>query len=66
MALARKCDRCGKLYEHYPRKDEDIWNGIVLVRLASTGEMIRRGNVMDLCTYCMNDLQTFLKNRMRM
>lgn len=28
MALAKKCDRCGKLYEHYPTNDNNVCNAI--------------------------------------
>lgn len=28
MALAKKCDRCGKLYEHYPTNDINACNAV--------------------------------------
>ena len=63
MALARKCDRCGRLYNHYPVGDAPgTWNSVSLVRTAASGLELARRNSMDLCTYCMNDLQTFLRN----
>ncbi len=63
MALARKCDRCGRLYNHYPIVDTPgTWNAVSLVRTGADGSEISRKSRMDLCTYCMNDLQTFLRN----
>lgn len=33
MALAKKCDMCGKLYEHYPLKNmPGEYNAIIKVR----------------------------------
>ena len=28
MAIARKCDRCGKLYEYYPKGNKIQSNGV--------------------------------------
>lgn len=63
MALARKCDRCGRLYNHYPVGNApSTWNAVSLLRTGADGVELSRRNSMDLCTYCMNDLQTFLMN----
>ena len=54
MALAKKCDRCGKLYEHYPIGNQSgIFNGIKLVRIGENGSLDRAKNHNDLCPECM-------------
>lgn len=63
MALARKCDRCGRFYEYYPSGDPfGVWNGIQLIRKSVNDSRIISQDGMDLCCYCMNDLQKFLRN----
>lgn len=63
MALARKCDRCGRFYEHYPVGNQNgVWNSVQLIRKSITGSLISDKGTMDLCCYCMNDLQKFLRN----
>lgn len=63
MALAKKCDRCGRLYNHYPVGDAPgTWNSVRLERHAANGHFQSQRDSMDLCTYCMNDLQSFLMN----
>ncbi len=63
MALARKCDRCGRLYEHYPASNKSgIWNGVRLTKKSVNNFETTSTTDMDLCCYCMNDLQKFLQN----
>ena len=63
MALARKCDRCGRLYEYYPVGNQNgVWNSVQLIRKSITDIRIANKDTMDLCCYCMNDLQKFLRN----
>ena len=72
MALAKKCDRCGKLYE---LKDIDacraITNGLVLVRRYKqnarslyTGKLCESYSYkyFDLCPECLVSLAGWLKN----
>lgn len=62
MALVRKCDRCGRLYEHYPTSNStSIRNGVQLIIRSSTNGQVSYDEK-DLCTYCINDLQNFLRN----
>ena len=55
MALAKKCDRCGTLYEHYKKENH--------IRI---GETVVDGTTMcafkdyDLCPDCMNWLQRWI------
>ena len=62
MALAKKCDRCGKFYEHYPIGDPP--------RTGNAVGRMRRGrdlsdkitlDVMDLCPDCMESFDRFMK-----
>lgn len=63
MALAKKCDRCGKLYEHYPIGNQSgIFNGIKLVRIGENGSFDHAKNHNDLCPECMEAIKAFLSN----
>lgn len=59
MADAKKCDRCGKLYEHY--------DGIRVVENDSCYHIMRLENdtintrVYDMCPECMQKLVDFIK-----
>ena len=57
MSLAKKCDRCGILYE--PKDiniDGEIVNGFLLIN-----SFLRR-RYFDLCPECLNSLAIWLKN----
>lgn len=65
MASARKCDRCGKLYEVYDVKCKkyetvatDRFNAVKLCRTVDDGYY--RGKMLDLCPECMDGLLQFL------
>lgn len=63
MARARKCDRCGRLYETYPgavnKKLE--FNHIVLRDLDERDDWWDR-NKYDLCQGCSHELEEWLLN----
>jgi len=63
MALAKKCDRCGKLYEHYPIGDQaGVFNSIKRVRKNDEGHVRSyEERSIDLCPECMDTLNRFLK-----
>lgn len=62
MALAKKCDRCGKLYEHYPIGNQSgVFNAIKRVRKNSEGLILFKEQSNDLCPECMDKLNKFLK-----
>lgn len=53
MACAKKCDRCGKLYEQYNSKnDRKNPNGIMVLNLDSQRRYFAH-NALDLCPDCM-------------
>ena len=60
MAQAKKCDRCGKLYEHYPINKQAAkykWsNGIKLVKMDSSGYISAESDPRDLCPECMDQI----------
>lgn len=62
MALAKKCDRCGKLYE---LKDigacESIANGLVLARRYKQNTRTFSYKYFDLCPECRISLAHWLK-----
>lgn len=57
MACAKKCDRCGKLYEQYNSKnDRKNPNGIMVLNLDSQRRYFTH-NALDLCPDCMKGFQ---------
>ena len=58
MAIARKCDRCGKLYDYYNHieLDDKIVNGIYTV------EGTEHSHHFDLCEECCWELLIWLQN----
>lgn len=65
MADAKKCDRCGKLYERYVWEDDDLMpiagghGGVSSIRFYHKGVS---GKAFDLCRDCMGDLIFWLRN----
>lgn len=63
MAVARKCDRCGKLYEEYIVECERLTkHKINAVRLVhkNRNENTDRGLAFDLCPECMEKFKSFM------
>lgn len=62
MALAKKCDRCGDLYEHYPiGSPTGSCNAIRRVRRGLNGTVEYDGKSMDMCPDCMVIFEKFIK-----
>lgn len=60
MARARKCDRCGNLYETYNTKnDKTKINGLITINLDDNQKYFGHG-AMDLCPDCMREFQNWL------
>ena len=56
MALAKKCDICGKLYETYTSKDNQLKpSGIMFVNVCADNTYYS-GNVTDCCPECMSTI----------
>lgn len=58
--LARKCDRCGALYESYNVKNcKDKPNGCMVLNIDDEGRYFSHGFI-DLCPACMGIFQDFM------
>lgn len=68
MALAKKCDRCGKFYEQYtvesPNKDGKI-NSIETIKRDPDGTVDRVNRMYDLCPECMDSFIYWMKSYYR-
>ena len=62
MALAKKCDICGKLYEVYNfGKSSNKPNGFMLLNIDSTMNYFK-GPVRDCCPECMNSIMKHIES----
>ena len=63
MALAKKCDRCGKLYEEYNTKEDcKKINGIALLNIDCHEKYYLHGPI-DLCPDCKDSFKEWLANK---
>lgn len=62
MALAKKCDRCKKLYESksIPFKRKNLVNGVCLVEIENDGRSYSQKGFYDLCPDCLKELYIWL------
>ena len=64
MSLAKKCDRCGNLYEP---KDMDVYgaivNGLSLINRDEQNSRAFSRKYFDLCPECLLSLANWLKKR---
>ena len=62
MAMAKKCDRCGKLYEHYPKGNKSQSNAIRRIQRDAFGGTMNAYDewTMDLCPECMSEFDEFM------
>ena len=67
MAIAKKCDRCGKLYEHYPTGNKSQYNAIRRFQRNAVGETITCVNTLttDLCPECMDEFEKFMTAKIK-
>ena len=65
MALAKKCDRCGKLYEHYPIVNKTEWNAIRKSQRKPVGDTVNSvySPAIDLCPKCMHEFEKFMSDK---
>lgn len=65
MARAKKCDRCGKLHEHYDGnkefKNSEKANGVIFIDRDLDNKYWYRKSY-DFCPDCMRKLEVFIKN----
>lgn len=62
MALAKKCDRCGKLYEpkSLPFNKKISANGICVVEIDDDRRRYSGKGIYDLCPDCLTELYIWL------
>ena len=62
MAMAKKCDRCGKLYEHYPKGNKSQSNAIRRIQRDAFGGIANTIHdlIIDLCPECMSEFDEFM------
>ena len=60
MALAKKCDRCGNLYEHYPKSKFAPNNAIRRLYKNEYGSISSQDDTIDLCEKCMSEFENFM------
>ena len=67
MAMAKKCDRCGKLYEHYPTGNKSQYNAIRRFQRNAVGETITCVKTLttDLCQECMDEFEKFMTAKIK-
>lgn len=57
MSLAKKCDICGKFYEHYETEVEDVnVNAIIFVKTNEECNWGTRRDAMDCCPDCLKSI----------
>lgn len=61
MALAKKCDICGSLYENYNSKPDDAnVNGIMFLNIRDSGNY-SESRKYDCCPECMDGIKHFVE-----
>lgn len=66
MALAKKCDRCGKFYEHYTAVNQTgAYNAVGKIRRLLNGAIGSCDTAIDLCPDCMAAFEKFIKDEER-
>lgn len=60
MALAKKCDRCGKLYEYYPTGNKTQYNAVKRCMILRDGNLYTDEKSIDLCPECMKAFDEFI------
>lgn len=59
MGIARKCDRCGKFYDYYPKSYDVRYNGVQRI-YRDRGESLIHSMAYDLCPECMKAFDEFM------
>lgn len=58
MSLAKRCDRCGKLYEYYASDNET--NAVGLFGVDEDGSIFNEEEPRDLCPECLREFVTYM------
>lgn len=65
MALARKCDICGRLYENYSteiRNASGKVNGVSYIHKSLNSSQLTNCKSMDCCHSCFNAIVSFIED----
>ena len=64
MALAKKCDRCGEMYEVKPMsiKNQSV-NGIMLIERSRDNNGYTNRGYIDLCPNCLKSFDFWIKRK---
>lgn len=60
MAFAKKCDRCGKLYEPYPTGNKVENNALMRIAKDPDGCIRHKDKSLDLCPECMAEFNNWM------
>ncbi len=59
MAIAKRCDRCGKFYEYYSTDDNANAVGLCLINKIGDAWIVKK-SVYDLCPECLLAFDAFI------
>lgn len=62
MANARKCDRCGELYENYDRSTAKGKGNSIMVTNVDSDRSYWPKPLLDLCPECMDEFEAWLRD----
>lgn len=64
MALANKCDACGRFYKYYDdiKIDDYVTNGIGFLNLTRVGDCRYVSKKVDLCPECMKKVMAYINS----
>lgn len=66
MAIVKKCDRCGVIYEHYENfSNNENSNGVSTIHMNNTGTGNFTWRTYDLCRKCMFEFDKFIHNDLK-
>ena len=65
MAIAKKCDICGKLYEVYNNKAGDDPNGLKFLNITANREFYNSSELIDCCPDCMKSILQLIQRLKR-
>ena len=61
MSCARKCDRCGKLYNEYKRPENDGKCNAIMITNLDEDRKYWKQPLLDLCPECMDEFEKWMK-----
>lgn len=63
MDHVKRCDRCGKSYDHYPNRNHlGKYNSMRFVMISDLKTIVRESSRIDLCPQCIEHLYSWFVN----